>query len=237
MIDDALTLKLPPPDALPAGYGPIAAGVTLYPADDGEGMARMYAVTPDGAVHCLTPPPDAPSVLPPVALTTAASHGPTSYVPLATDAPVATYLGVAHRDIAAGETFAVTWPQLGGAAGWYDVALLAAPATTNNPQLDLVAAADVTASAGVTGPVAAMVTATAAIPRGTSLWVALAAWPVPGASLPQVMAGVHPSLHAAVNLTPGWRPTGVGQPAGGWSIYAGADHPSVRPLVATVLTP
>ena len=231
MRDDTLTLytTIDPPIA------PADGEVTLYPQNDGDGVARLMAVTPDGVRHPLTPEQVPASTLPPVALTTAATHGPTSYVSL--DVPRSTYLGVAHRDIAAGEAFAVTWPQLGGAAGWYEVALLAAPATTNNPQLGLVAATDVTASAGVTGPVAAMVTATAAIPRGTSLWVALAAWPVAGASLPQVMAGVHPSLHAAVNLTPGWRPTGVGQPAGGWSIYAGADHPSVRPLVATVLTP
>ena len=234
MIDDKLTLpkltEAPPPEA---------GAVTLFALDDGEGVARFYARSDDGSQFELTPPPYTPPALPPVALTTAASHGPTSYVGLVVDAPTSTYVGVAHRDIAAGETFAVTWPQLGGAAGWYDVALLAAPATTNNPQLDLVAAADVTASAGVTGPVAAMVTATAAIPRGTSLWVSLAAWRPPGsvAPLPQVLAGVFPSLHAAVNAVPGWRPTLAGPGALGWSIYAGADHPSVRPLVATVLTP
>jgi len=230
MRDDSLTLTTTddPPIA------PAPGEVTIYPADDGDGMTRLYAVTPDGVSHALTPEPGIVPTIPALALTTAASHGPTSYVPLVTDAPVATYLGVAHRDILPGEVIECAWPQLGGVVGWMDAAILAGPATAGSPLLDRVAAVDVTASAGVTGQVAALVPVTTRIPRGTSLWFTLAAWWPPGAlaPLPAVLASVFATHHAAINTIPGWRPTGIGQPAGGWPVYANA-----RPVVATVVLP
>ena len=97
MRDDTLTLytTVDPPIA------PADGEVTLYPQNDGDGVARLMAVTPDGVRHPLTPEQVPASTLPPVALTTAASHGPTSYVGLVVDAPTSTYVGVAHRAIAA----------------------------------------------------------------------------------------------------------------------------------------
>lgn len=234
MIDDKLTLP-----KLTEAPSPEAGAVTLFALDDGEGVTRFYARSDDGSQFELTPPPFAPPALPAVALTTAASHGPTSYVALVTDAPVATHLGVAHRDFAVGEVIECAWPQLGGVVGWMDAAILAAPGTTGNPALGTVAAADVTASAGATGDVAALVPVTAPIPRGTSLWLTLAAWQPPGsvAPMPRVLASVFASRHAAVNGIPGWRPTLAGPGSFGWSVYGLPGGLGARPIAATVLLP
>ena len=230
MRDDSLTLPVL------SEAPPIEAGAaTLYVLDDGDGTARLYARSDDGSQFELTPPLDVPPTLPALALTTAATHGPTSYVPLVTDAPVATYLGVAHRDIAVGEVIECAWPQLAGDVGWMEIAVLAGPATAGNPLLGIVAAADVTTMAEISGRPAALVPVTAPIARGSALWVTITAWSSTGAPLPMVQASVFATHHAAINTVPGWRPTGIGQPAVGWSTHYVTPPP--RPVVATVLLP
>ena len=229
MRDDSLTLPVL------SEAPPIEAGAaTLYVLDDGDGTARLYARSDDGSQFELTPPLDVPPTIPALALATAATHGPTSYVSL--DVPRSTYLGVAHRDIAVGEVIECAWPQLAGDVGWMEIAVLAGPATAGNPLLGIVAAADVTTMAEISGRPAALVPVTAAIPRGTSLWFVLAVWqPAGSTTAPSVAASVFATHHAAINTVPGWRPTGIGQPAVGWSTHYVTPPP--RPVVATVLLP
>ncbi len=232
MRDDTLTLytTVDPPIA------PADGEVTLYPQNDGDGVARLMAVTPDGVRHPLTPEQVPAPTLPALALTTAATHGPTSYVPLVVDAPTSTYLGVAHRDVAVGETLEVAWPQLGGSVGWMDVAVLAGPGTASNPQIGVVASADVTATAGTSAWLGAALPVTAPIARGSTLWVTITAWSSTGAPLPMVQASLFATHHAALG-PPGWRPTIAGPAPLGWAVYVPAGTPAPRPVVATVLLP
>ncbi len=231
MRDDSLTLPVL------SEAPPIEAGAaTLYVLDDGDGTARLYARSDDGSQFELTPPLDVPPTLPALALTTAATHGPTSYVPLVTDAPTVTFAGVAHRDIAVGETLEVAWPQLGGSVGWMDVAVLSGPGTASNPQIGVVASADVTATAGTSAWLGAALPVTAPIARGSALWVTITAWSSTGAPLPMVQASVFATHHAALG-PPGWRPTIAGPTPIGWAVYVPAGTTPARPVVATVLLP
>lgn len=227
MTDDILTLLVTPAPDL----APIPGGVTVYPADDGEGVVRLYAVLSDGAIHCLTPDA-AGEVPPPIALTSPGSYGPTTPMALVTDAQVAGYLGVADRDLKPGDVIDCAWTQqIGASVGWGEVAILTGPATYGSPMLDVVAVGDAKSAMAGIGQCVALAAVTKPIAKGAAMWGVLAAWNPPGSQLP--MPRVVSSLStagAALNTVPGWKPSGIGNPAMGWNAWAYA-HPPVMTVI------
>jgi hypothetical protein len=208
MIDLPVTTAAPTPDP---------SEVQFYALDDGNGIARAFAMTGDGTVHALTP--EAPLPPPSQRLTTVGFHGPAVRRPLVWSEPVAAELSQpVDRDVPAGASIAVAWQQATPATvGWAEVALLAevAPegAGFGNPCLTIVGHVDAAAAMLSASDVTAglVFTTTRAIPRGTSLWFALVAWN--NAGTPPAVYGspyADPIASGAVvrlNAALGWRPS------------------------------
>lgn len=231
MTDDTLTLVLvPSPDIATR-----ADAITAYPADDGEGTVRLYAVTGDGATHCLTPPPDGPGL--PVTLTSPGFHGPTIPTYLASEEPVQCYLGVAHRNIPVGAALEFAWRQtLGASVGWGEVAILVGPAMLGNQALTVAAVGDAKPAMHGVGTVAATAIVTRYIPRGSSLWATLAIWnPTHGQPTPQVIASAYPDPVSSGRVTrctvPGWKPSLTPD------VPIGDAQTSARPPCIAVIVP
>lgn len=231
MTDDILSLYVSPaPDIAPR-----PDHVTVYPADDGEGTLRLYAVTPDGVTHCLTKAPDGPG--PAVTLTTPGFHGPTIPTYLVSEEPIQGYLGVAHQDIPAGAAFECAWRQtLGASVGWGEVAILVGPATNGNGLMTVAASGDAKPAMQGVGTVAATAIATRFIPRGSSMWATLAIWnPAPGQPTPQVIASAYPDPISSGRVTrctiPGWKPSASPD------VPIGDAQTSARPPCIAVIVP
>lgn len=185
MTDDTLTLELAPaPD-----IAPIPNGVTMYPADDGEGVVRMRVVTSDGVTHDLTP---APVAAPAQRLTSPGFHGPAIPRQLVSAEHRLGCMGAVDHDVPAGALLSVSWRQIqGGQVGWGEVAVYASNGL--GPKR-LVASANAAQELTYLGTVTKEVPTTGWIQRGEMLWFTLAIWLPPAWThpVPQVLCSAYP---------------------------------------------